>query len=143
MALVKCPECNKEVSDEAKTCPFCGYFLKKVEKEKQKKKTMGTIALILGIVSVILSFYYEPFGKASTALHGLPGYQPYSVLSLIQPVLVIVGIITIKTIPVLGSIIFFISACLLVIALPYGFFHAVILIIAGVLGIKSRKKINK
>ena len=24
MALIKCPECSKEVSDKAKTCPHCG-----------------------------------------------------------------------------------------------------------------------
>lgn len=27
MALIKCPECSKEVSDKAKTCPHCGYPL--------------------------------------------------------------------------------------------------------------------
>lgn len=25
MALIKCPECNKEVSDRASSCPYCGY----------------------------------------------------------------------------------------------------------------------
>ena len=28
MALIKCPECGKEVSTAAKTCPHCGYPLK-------------------------------------------------------------------------------------------------------------------
>ncbi len=28
MALIKCPECGKEVSDKAVTCPNCGYPLK-------------------------------------------------------------------------------------------------------------------
>lgn len=27
MALIKCPECNHEVSDTAKNCPNCGYKL--------------------------------------------------------------------------------------------------------------------
>ena len=27
MALIKCPKCNKEVSDKAKSCPNCGYEL--------------------------------------------------------------------------------------------------------------------
>ena len=27
MALVKCPECGKDVSDKAKTCPHCGYAI--------------------------------------------------------------------------------------------------------------------
>lgn len=25
MALIKCPECGRKVSDKAKTCPDCGY----------------------------------------------------------------------------------------------------------------------
>ena len=29
MALIKCPECGKEVSDTVKECPNCGFKLKK------------------------------------------------------------------------------------------------------------------
>lgn len=29
MALIKCPECGKEVSSSAPSCPHCGYVLKK------------------------------------------------------------------------------------------------------------------
>lgn len=29
MALIKCPECNHDVSDSAETCPHCGYKIKK------------------------------------------------------------------------------------------------------------------
>ena len=28
MALIKCPECRKEVSDSAVSCPNCGYGIK-------------------------------------------------------------------------------------------------------------------
>ena len=31
--LIKCPECNREISDQAYSCPFCGYPI------KDKKKT--------------------------------------------------------------------------------------------------------
>ena len=27
MALVKCPECGKEISDKADSCPNCGYLM--------------------------------------------------------------------------------------------------------------------
>lgn len=27
MSLINCPECNKEISDKAKSCPNCGYEL--------------------------------------------------------------------------------------------------------------------
>ena len=29
MALIECPECKKEISDSAASCPHCGYQLKK------------------------------------------------------------------------------------------------------------------
>ena len=29
MALIKCPECHNDISDECKKCPQCGYTLKK------------------------------------------------------------------------------------------------------------------
>ena len=29
MALMKCPECGKEVIDQSETCIHCGYPLKK------------------------------------------------------------------------------------------------------------------
>lgn len=31
MALIKCPECKKEVSDKAVSCPNCGYQIPKKE----------------------------------------------------------------------------------------------------------------
>ena len=27
MALIKCPECSKQISDQAASCPHCGYIL--------------------------------------------------------------------------------------------------------------------
>ena len=36
MALIKCPECEKEISDKAKTCIHCGYHLS----VHQKKETL-------------------------------------------------------------------------------------------------------
>lgn len=37
MALINCPECNKEVSDKAETCIHCGFpILKHIESQKRK-----------------------------------------------------------------------------------------------------------
>lgn len=35
MALIKCPECGREISDKSKICIHCGYPL---ENEKDKKE---------------------------------------------------------------------------------------------------------
>jgi len=34
MALINCPECNKEISDKAVSCPNCGYPIQEVNKPK-------------------------------------------------------------------------------------------------------------
>ncbi len=39
MALVKCPECGKEISDKASNCPGCGYPI-----ESQKIEVLGNIS---------------------------------------------------------------------------------------------------
>jgi uncharacterized membrane protein YvbJ len=36
MALIKCKECGKEVSSEAKNCPNCGYPITSTKKESKK-----------------------------------------------------------------------------------------------------------
>lgn len=44
MALVKCPECGKEVSDSAEACHNCGYGIK-VHFEKTEEEENGNIAI--------------------------------------------------------------------------------------------------
>ena len=38
MALIICPECGKEISSKAKICIHCGYPLKEMQEEQQKKE---------------------------------------------------------------------------------------------------------
>lgn len=38
MAIIKCPECGKEISDKATSCPNCGFPLIKGQPEKEKSK---------------------------------------------------------------------------------------------------------
>lgn len=38
MALIKCPECGKEISDKAGKCPHCGYPIEEhLKRERQKE----------------------------------------------------------------------------------------------------------
>ena len=53
MALIKCPECNNKISDQADTCPKCGYELKKtkdvsISKSVKDYKIYWIIGLIIG-----------------------------------------------------------------------------------------------
>ena len=64
MALIKCPECGKEISDTCKQCIHCGYVLKK----GTKSITRDQVALIyrerpgtgLYLVEIILGFLFAP-----------------------------------------------------------------------------------
>jgi len=56
MALINCPECQKEISDTTNTCVHCGYILIKnktlIEKLKERKKILFSISAVV-IVAII------------------------------------------------------------------------------------------
>ena len=62
MALIKCSECGKEISDKAKKCPHCGFKKKKEIKinldflKKLDKKKIILLAGLIVIILILLSF---------------------------------------------------------------------------------------
>ena len=81
MSLIKCPECGKEISDTAKSCPNCGY---KLNTDFIKRKTIGKRLFIFGLIAFLgdgiieLSMYdkYILPLKAYAITHN--GYYPTS-----------------------------------------------------------------
>ena len=82
MALIKCPECGKEISDKAENCPDCGYPL--TQKKTRKVfvflhnlslwKRIGLI--IFGIICigiVVFSLFFS-----------IIGIEDYSVISTVN-----------------------------------------------------------
>ncbi len=60
MATINCPECEKDVSGSAKTCPHCGFQL-----NKPKRSFIGKIAFWLFILfNVIMAIWL--FGGVSS-----------------------------------------------------------------------------
>ncbi len=63
MSLIKCPECNKEISDEASICINCGYPIREMNdvmidsvtsmKEEKPKPTLEQYGLPKNIESVV------------------------------------------------------------------------------------------
>lgn len=43
MALIKCPECGKSISDHAVSCPHCGYVMKKDETAESVQEERNTM----------------------------------------------------------------------------------------------------
>ena len=72
MALVKCPECDNEVSTQAFSCPKCGYAgsMPKAKEEKKSGSGCGTVfglVLILFIASIIASHWGEDNSSRSSS----------------------------------------------------------------------------
>lgn len=63
MALIKCPECGNEISDEAKACIHCGYILHKNESIIDKVKKIGKKKLIgIGVIAAVVVLCVVCFG---------------------------------------------------------------------------------
>ena len=69
MALIQCPECNREISDQAKACPHCGCPVKKkvIKADEQTQKNNRIFAWILGaavlVIAAVLLFGEHSKGK--------------------------------------------------------------------------------
>ena len=69
MALIKCPECSNEISDQADVCPKCGYELRTKNKitsfiDHDKKSWNSNYLLI--ILVVLVGGYFLFFNNQST-----------------------------------------------------------------------------
>ena len=53
MALINCPECGKDISTQATTCPHCGITLRSSTTKKKKSK-IPTIIILLFIFSAVI-----------------------------------------------------------------------------------------
>lgn len=53
MVLINCPECGKQISDQAKACPNCGFKIKRKMTQEEKKKVLKTCGIIFGIVVLL------------------------------------------------------------------------------------------
>ena len=51
MALIKCAECGKEISNKAKTCPHCGA--------KNKKRTSPGAYIVLALILIFAYLYFS------------------------------------------------------------------------------------
>jgi tetratricopeptide (TPR) repeat protein len=74
MALINCPECSQEVSDQADTCPNCGILIKKSAHKDSKRKYIIIGLPVLGalvaiIVIFIITFMDKPITDFKNALN--------------------------------------------------------------------------
>lgn len=63
MALIFCPDCGKEVSDSASSCPNCAYPLTKLKPQAQNYTPIyqNNQLVIAVYIAVFISFFIFPF----------------------------------------------------------------------------------
>lgn len=110
MALIKCPECGKDISSETKNCPNCGCPIKKDDNKKKSKMLAAVILNTLAVVIPVLFFiimnslsYGEPesSGGVSVEFDSKSTYSSNGVMCCLLLVLAVA---------ILGYIIFFIKS---------------------------------
>lgn len=58
MALMNCPECGKEISDQVNNCPHCGFPVnnKKDEGSNKKKKVIPVVIAAIVLLLILAAF---------------------------------------------------------------------------------------
>ena len=75
MALIKCPECGKEISSEAVSCPNCGHRI--------KKRNAPIVLLVLAILFALWVLYLIMPGYLDPANERQAGFNDVYLLVLI------------------------------------------------------------
>lgn len=57
MALIKCPECKNNISDQADVCPKCGYEINGNNKNNKTNKKFDYKYLLIGLLIIVVGFY--------------------------------------------------------------------------------------
>lgn len=69
MALIKCPECQKEVSDQASICPHCGVAISGDQKVNYVKIAIIVVVCVALVAGAVVGFLY--YRQRQTALEFL------------------------------------------------------------------------
>lgn len=100
--LINCPECNKEISDTAKSCPYCGHPIKnplKIAKSKERAKTSTLITITYVVIWIAYEMTVASDKNASHAYYmtsGLGDYPRYLLIGeLLEFVFFVLLIVTI------------------------------------------------
>lgn len=98
MALIKCPECEREISDRAKQCIHCGFPLQECNnKNTEKGNNENNICVINGIsydmtdlkdyaLSIERKRAVPPFTKAWEVAQKIPGMTGNGVIHLMAEI---------------------------------------------------------
>lgn len=67
MALIKCPECKKSISNQAQSCPKCGRPLSDADRNPKEKTSFGTILVVIVIIGMVANAVLSGNDGSNTA----------------------------------------------------------------------------
>lgn len=88
MALIFCPDCGKEVSDSALTCPHCAFPLNKLRSSTFYPAIHNNHLVIAGYIVVFLSLFILPIifmitGIVLGIINITKGFTSHGILQII------------------------------------------------------------
>ncbi|SEM59343.1 zinc-ribbon domain-containing protein [Butyrivibrio sp. ob235] len=87
MAMIECPECKRPISDQAKSCPHCGYPLRKQNNSISQRdddgfttwqKILLVCLVIVGVLGIIYIINYFKKPTTTSSLYDETYLNPYS-----------------------------------------------------------------
>ena len=54
MALINCPECGKEVSNSAESCPHCGFPITKQDNKRIKRIKIWELVFLISLIACLV-----------------------------------------------------------------------------------------
>ena len=66
MALMKCPECGKEMSSTALSCPHCGAPNKQEQTKEENRKANLLTSTICSILIFCIGVFGDSFGMSTS-----------------------------------------------------------------------------
>lgn len=89
MALVACLECKKEISDQAESCPNCGFKISKslqdsINTVNHETSSFSVLIMGVGCIAAFLLFMFIMFGiftKSDSAVSFKSNQTPDEILS--------------------------------------------------------------
>lgn len=78
MALIRCPECGREVSDAAKACPGCGYAINRGFTQGNNSNTIDKTKKIIAGIVIVAVVAIVGIVSSNSKKKSDYGYRPYS-----------------------------------------------------------------
>lgn len=103
MALIQCVECGRQISDQAPTCPGCGApanLRSMPDGQSKASNTMGTVAIVLGLASIMMPYFAAVFLVPATFVTGIiafrKGQRKLGAVAIVLAILGIIGIVSVS-----------------------------------------------